>query len=99
KRTYESYRYTKSVGCEAVFYLISILNRKYSTLSYRWRNWTVDCLRSRGFGGSIDGGGYYCSLKMVILTTVLSTLIGLIAGIVPAIQAAKLDPVEAIRSK
>lgn len=39
------------------------------------------------------------SLKMVILTTVLSTFIGLVAGIVPAINAAVMDPVEAIRSK
>ena len=34
----------------------------------------------------------------VILGTGLSTLIGLIAGIVPAIAASKLDPVEAIRT-
>ncbi|MFD1768944.1 ABC transporter permease [Sphingobacterium suaedae] len=39
------------------------------------------------------------SLKMVFLTTALSTAIGLIAGIVPAINGARLDPVEAIRSK
>ena len=34
----------------------------------------------------------------IVLGTGLSTLIGLIAGIVPAIAASKLDPVEAIRT-
>lgn len=34
----------------------------------------------------------------VVLTLILSTAIGLIAGIVPALMASKLDPVEAIRS-
>ncbi|WDF67657.1 ABC transporter permease [Sphingobacterium oryzagri] len=39
------------------------------------------------------------SFKMVLITTALSTFIGLLAGIVPAINAAMMDPVEAIRSK
>ncbi|TDS17326.1 ABC transporter permease [Sphingobacterium paludis] len=39
------------------------------------------------------------SMQMVVLTTTLSTVIGLVAGIVPAINAASMDPVEAIRSK
>jgi putative ABC transport system permease protein len=34
----------------------------------------------------------------VVLGTSLAIIIGLIAGILPAISASKLDPVEAIRS-
>ena len=39
------------------------------------------------------------SMTMVILTILLSTMIGLISGIVHAVMASKLNPVEAIRSK
>lgn len=46
-----------------------------------------------GFGLAI-----VVDFSKVVLTLILSTIIGLIAGIVPAIMASKLDPVEAIRS-
>lgn len=38
------------------------------------------------------------SVKMVIITVILSTLIGLVSGIIPAVKASRLNPVDAIRS-
>ena len=39
----------------------------------------------------------YISYQNVILGVSLSVLIGLIAGIIPAVNASRMDPVEAIR--
>jgi putative ABC transport system permease protein len=39
------------------------------------------------------------SMKNISLGIVISSIIGLIAGIAPAVSASKLDPVEAMRSK
>ena len=41
----------------------------------------------------------YISLPMLITTVIICVVIGIIAGILPASEAAKLDPVVAIRSK
>ncbi|MCU0449262.1 MAG: ABC transporter permease, partial [Bernardetiaceae bacterium] len=38
-------------------------------------------------------------MSRVALGLSLSTIIGIIAGIVPALMAARMNPVEAIRSK
>lgn len=41
---------------------------------------------------------FVLSMKNILLGSGISCLIGLIAGVIPAISASKLDPVEAIRS-
>ena len=46
----------------------------------------------------IDDFNFVLSLWNVFLGFSLSTLIGLISGVIPAISASKLDPVEAIRT-
>lgn len=40
----------------------------------------------------------YISIPMLILTIIICLVVGILAGIIPASQAAKLDPVVAIRS-
>lgn len=46
---------------------------------------------------SLSGFNFFLPLKNILLGITLSILIGVIAGIIPAWQAARLDPVEAIR--
>ncbi len=43
--------------------------------------------------------GFLLSLKNALIGTTIAVAIGVIAGIIPAITASKMDPVEAIRSK
>ncbi len=41
----------------------------------------------------------YVSLPMLVTTIVICLVVGILSGIIPAVRAAKLDPVVAIRSK
>ncbi len=41
----------------------------------------------------------YLSIDNILVGTILSITIGIFSGLIPAYQAASMDPVEAIRSK
>jgi putative ABC transport system permease protein len=45
------------------------------------------------------GFGFILSLQNVLIGMTISIALGVIAGIIPAITASRMDPVEAIRSK
>lgn len=50
------------------------------------------------FGEQATGMSFYLSTKNIVIGMGISTVIGLISGVLPAFQAARMDPVEAIRS-
>lgn len=50
-----------------------------------------------GFLGKMAGMEMFVSLHNIVMGIGLAIVIGLIAGIVPALQASRMDPVEAIR--
>jgi putative ABC transport system permease protein len=43
------------------------------------------------------GGATYVSIELIIIAIALSTIIGIIAGLVPAMNASRLRPIEALR--
>jgi putative ABC transport system permease protein len=40
----------------------------------------------------------FLSMDNVVIAVVVAVIVGIISGAIPAIQAAKMDPVDAIRS-
>ena len=47
---------------------------------------------------TISGFEMYVSPKNVIVTMTVAAIAGVLAGFIPALQAARMDPVEAIRA-
>ncbi len=88
----------KSLGAKNYFILLQFL---FEAVSLCLIGGGVGLLMVAGISGIVDAVfdlGLKLSLGNIFLGLIVSILIGLVSGLVPSYSAAKLDPVEAIRT-